>query len=49
MRHSSIQYIDTEPLTGKCVIKQQEEGGTRLERVLVDMSSSLLTIGAGFG
>ncbi len=27
MRHSPTQYIDIEPLTGKCVIKQQEEGG----------------------
>ncbi|EPD1884312.1 hypothetical protein ACR6U3_000591, partial [Yersinia enterocolitica] len=37
MRHSPTQYIDIEPLTGKCVIKQQEEGGTRLDRVLVDI------------
>ncbi len=49
MRHSPTQYIDIEPLTGKCVIKQQEEGGTQLDQVLVDMSSSLLTAGSDFG
>ncbi|AJI81455.1 Uncharacterised protein [Yersinia enterocolitica] len=37
MRHSSTQYIDIEPPPDKCVIKQQEEGGTRLERVSVDI------------
>ncbi len=49
MRNSPTQYIDIEPLTGKCVIKQQEEGGPRLDQVLVDMSSSLLTAGSDFG
>lgn len=41
MRHSPTQYIDIEPLTGKCVIKQQEEGGPRLDQVLVDSGSAL--------
>lgn len=44
MRHSPTQYIDIEPLTGKCVIKQQEEGDPRLDQVSVDILSVI-----GFG